>query len=735
MTGAESAPDQTQIDRIPRPSIDPIYEFNAPQFHDFTNARDDPIAAESYFEDGRRITVTKSKILPVVFEETSTKIATQEKPSSFKPELSLPDQPSSNSTVPPSPDFRVPSYSVLATDQILKSDIKSTREGAQVPSFMRARKSVTSAKVVAKKPTVNIVPGAVWNAHKSVAVAKATVPSTARFGLEGRRHPSPQSTEQLELQKLQSEMQATAALRERNKARMLQAVASGAAPGRQIRSTKKLTVPKPFEFRTQSSQPGERPSSSRKVPDISSTSVKQTRGRSRSRPSQAFDVASSFSGPRCRSRSSSVHSARSGPVEGRAESFTPLTVQTKSFFARRSESKGPDNIVPARTQPHEFKLSTPRRTTPLMSTEDKIVQEMKAHASFKAKHMPRKVLNSTGDVGVPRVRKKALTVTKEFSFASSARPSVSRSLSVSSSRSEEAFTFKAKPVPLSVRSQKPTKPLSRSSTTIPVSPRLRKPKQRPVSHEEPADFAPTFHARPMPDFSKTPRVSCVTPREVTKIDPFPLLTEERGALKKDQFKHQLMMQQEADEAARIYKARPLVFTSPKKIIHGTVPLTEPQPFKLASEQFSDRIKNSFRQKIQQEFDKENEQFTAFKASVPLHLVQQPFVPAASKHTPVVPHPFHLATEERAVQREIFDRTVDEQHREAEFAREARKREKEKLEEENLIASLDAVAFKARPFRIPAEFQLAKSSVPLTTPMSPEFATTQRLKTKHDMVKI
>lgn len=61
---------------------DPSYEFNAPQFHDFVNARDDPIAAESYFEkDGRRMTLLQGGSAP----------ASQGKESS--PAISQPGQP------------------------------------------------------------------------------------------------------------------------------------------------------------------------------------------------------------------------------------------------------------------------------------------------------------------------------------------------------------------------------------------------------------------------------------------------------------------------------------------------------------------------------------------------------------------------------------------------------------------------------------------------------------------
>lgn len=53
------------------------------------------------------------------------------------------------------------------------------------------------------------------------------------------------------------------------------------------------------------------------------------------------------------------------------------------------------------------------------------------------------MFNSTGDVGVPRVRKKSATVAKEFSLSSSKRPS---SVPPQTSEKEEFHQFKARPV-------------------------------------------------------------------------------------------------------------------------------------------------------------------------------------------------------------------------------------------------------------------------------------------------
>ena len=150
--------------------------------------------------------------------------------------------------------------------------------------------------------------------------------------------------------------------------------------------------------------------------------------------------------------------------------------------------------------------------------------------------------------------------------------------------------------------------------------------------------------------------------------------------------------------------------------------------------------------MENEREKENELFSCFKAKVPLHQIQEPFFPVPGYHDPIIPDPFHLVSEDRAVkvrvvasisrhflksvvlhQRANFDLQVKLQHEEAIAAREARKREKEKSDLESLIASLDAVAFKARPFKMSSGFEITKSTLPLTTPLSPNFATDKRLK--------
>ncbi|CEO97673.1 unnamed protein product (mitochondrion) [Plasmodiophora brassicae] len=694
-----------------RPSIDPSYEFNAPQFHDFVNARDDPIAAESYFEkDGRRMTLLQGGSAP----------ASQGKESS--PAISQPALDAVRGPPPPSPGLRAPSYSVLAPEQLAAAIAvpdSSKSASSDVPGFMRPRVPATARNNAPGKQADKLKPAM---ARSKNAIQKSASTTTVASGERPRfqqsrniRRPSPKTSEELELEKLAEEMRAAAALRERNKTRMLAGL-SGAPPVQPSSHSKKhLTVPRPFEFRSSSAHRSKTTFSQ----SFSTDTKDATRSRSKSKSSTR-----SFDGSRSVSRSSSLHSTRSEPTS--KSDYEPLSVATQKFFANRSAGHAPSTpSVACRKPPNEFHFSTPRAKPSTLSTEEKQLKEIKTYSAFKARKVPRSVLNSTGDVGVPRVRKKSATVAKEFSLSSSKRPS---SVPPQTSEKEEFHQFKARPVPVSVLngpSQTHTSKRSHS-LTVPISPMLTKPKSKP-SVASPAEEPPVeFHARPMPDFSRPASSSVSHIRHVTVAEPFALKTEERGAKKRAQFMAQAKAQEEAEESARTYKARPLVFTSPMKVQQSDASLTEPKPFRLRSQKFSEKMLTSFRKKMQEELDKENEQFSAFRASVPLHRIKEPFVPEPPQHEPVVPEPFHLATAERAVKREQFDHAVEQAHREAEAARKQREAEEQKRRDEELAASLDAMAFKAKPFRPPRPFSTRKSMIPLTEPMSPQFATESRI---------
>ena len=137
--------------------------------------------------------------------------------------------------VPASPGFRVPPHSVLATEH-LKSDIESEKIKSYVPGFMRNRKTVPKSPAVVQGSTsgiayaVDLMITSAYILYHSVPKSKSkksTKPMPAnseKLGLGGSRRQPPKSTEERELEKLECEMRATTALREKNKALVMQAV-------------------------------------------------------------------------------------------------------------------------------------------------------------------------------------------------------------------------------------------------------------------------------------------------------------------------------------------------------------------------------------------------------------------------------------------------------------------------------------------------------------------------------
>ena len=98
---------------------------------------------------------------------------------------------------------------------------------------------------------------------------------------------------------------------------------------------------------------------------------------------------------------------------------------------------------------------------------------------FKARPVNKKVLESVGDLGVPRVLKKAPTTVKEFSFASRAPARKTPVDPVANSMSRPLYSSFAKPTP---RTATPRGPAP-SKTAAPLK---TKPKPPPAAIEAPA---------------------------------------------------------------------------------------------------------------------------------------------------------------------------------------------------------------------------------------------------------
>ena len=75
-------------------------------------------------------------------------------------------------------------------------------------------------------------------------------------------------------------------------------------------------------------------------------------------------------------------------------------------------------------------------------------------------------------------------------------------------------------------------------------------------------YHPIGQARPMPDFEHMSISPRIPERQTTVPQPFGLLTEQRGKVKKQRFQERVQKQMEEEEERARYHARPLTFKSP-----------------------------------------------------------------------------------------------------------------------------------------------------------------------------
>ena len=172
------------------------------------------------------------------------------------------------------------------------------------------------------------------------------------------------------------------------------------------------------------------------------------------------------------------------------------------------------------------------------------------------------VLESAGDLGVPRVPKKELTEPASFELATDRRSESIRQREARDLQVEEAKPFKARPFTASNATghSMMEHSLAPGKVTIPESPMLCT-KQRSTARPAVAPVEETFHfkARPMPisePFQAKQHES--KPQTQASFKVFQLATEERGKLHEEQLKHRLMEEAAKEEEARHFKARPLI---------------------------------------------------------------------------------------------------------------------------------------------------------------------------------
>ncbi|KAM8775985.1 targeting protein for Xklp2 isoform 1-T3 [Rhynchonycteris naso] len=314
------------------------------------------------------------------------------------------------------------------------------------------------------------------------------------------------------------------------------------------------------------------------------------------------------------------------------------------------------------TEPIGFDLEIEKR---IQQRESKKKSEDK-HFEFHSRPCPTKILEDV--VGVPEKKELPITVPKSPAFILK-----NRTRMPATDEEVESAVFRAQPVP---HFGVPFKPLIPEAKTVEICPfsfdsrdkehQLQKEKKlKELQKVE----VPKFKALPLPQFD-TVNLPEKKVKNATQTEPFCLLTDRRGAVKAQSWKHQLEEELKQQKEAACFKARA-----------NTV------------------------------------------------IFQEPFVPKKDKKSmtgglsgSLVQQPFQLATEKRAKERQELERKVAEaEAQRTQQLEEARQQEEERQRRE-LARLRKELVHKANPIRKYPGVEIKSSDQPLTVPVSPKFST-------------
>ncbi|MEW5318976.1 MAG: hypothetical protein WDW38_010154 [Sanguina aurantia] len=440
--------------------------------------------------------------------------------------------------------------------------------------------------------------------------------------------------------------------------------------------------------------------------------------------------------------------------------FKPMAQRIKEFQSKtpvRFRTR-PGPAMPVRkmemTDAKEPQLMTTARARPstLKSRQEQDEETMAAMPAFHALPANAAILQAPSTLGLPPAERRATTTVQPFNFVTDGREvrrGVSRrSMSahagrVGGSGVEDGMApdpahqqFKANPVRKSILAG--TGWLPERVPHVPVvgkSPNLR---TRLRSHEakpEPVIPHPEFHARPMPEHHAPSRDQQQHPHPeglpLTQPQPFTLVTEARGRQHHATFMARLDEEEECAREAHNMHATALPISTDQPMVPPRPEargLTLPQPFNLLSEaRHTEYLAEHGRELTQEEAEARAE--AEFKARPMWRGV--PFSVHDSDAPLTVPEEPHMATDGRAVAREIFDAAQKEQVRAMEAERRVLDAEKGRADAVEMRRMRSMSTFEARPmpdFSKPPPPALA-STVPLTVPRAPMF-TTQAKRQRH-----
>lgn len=305
--------------------------------------------------------------------------------------------------------------------------------------------------------------------------------------------------------------------------------------------------------------------------------------------------------------------------------------------------------------------------------EKMLEKEIKSY-KFKATEINPKIFECNGTLGVYMEPKKPLTEIEPFSFQSE----------------ERVVVHKAK---------------------------------EHINHED-EDHSRVIKAQALPDFSNVFQPEL--PHCHTESEPFSFDQRDKELKKKKEEAVKAIILDEEKKASE-FRAKPLPSFPQPPLPSSTKSLTEPVPFNLSTENRGATKAEKWGQKLQQEIE-DGRMKRVFKARPTNVLYNDPFVPDKSIVKPsTIIEEFTMNSDKRAKEREIYEMHKAERELEEEDIRRQLQKEKDEEEKINLKILRKQLVHKPNPIRKYRSVEIKHSDKELTNPQSPEWQSKKRRK--------
>ncbi len=336
---------------------------------------------------------------------------------------------------------------------------------------------------------------------------------------------------------------------------------------------------------------------------------------------------------------------------------------------------------------------------------------------FKALPLDRKIFESMGEIGVPKVAVKATTEPVAFEF-----------------RTDKRLGSK-------VTVNEPKSPEQVSNTKQPWVPRVTQAVSPKLSGNNSAAAAPARRQLPHHSIVEKEKMMINTttqssqPLKLTQPKEFHLATNDRYYMHKKQLEDRLKIEREQEEKAHVIQSKPVPTTLYKqpKINKVEPKVTQPEEFQLRSVVRHTDAKEAFTAKATRIL---KEDYATFHAKpLPKTTFEPEVVTVTAPSTVTQPMSLQLESDKRALKRKEYNDMILLKNQEIEKKRE--EEEKKQADKENMeINQLrrmsvkeGGMAFKANPIVTKDKYPCAHvKAAPLTQPKSPYLLTKQRAKT-------